>query len=361
MAAVVAASFVFGVRSHAPDTTPAPNPQAKLVSTTRLRLTGSVDSNSPAIWDLTDGVLRLFVVTSYNGRPSTAGGRNLAQLGAAQSASLEPWPGGGVWMEAIIADVDGTWYGYYHNEMPASAVCPGTDKVIPRIGAARSHDQGRTWEQLGIVLEAPAGAYVCATNNVFFVNGVGDFSVQLDPDSRDLYFFFSQYERAIAQQGVAIGRLAWADRDDPAGKMMVWRTRTWLPSARVISNGEDERIVYGAGTPVFPVSDGWHDAGTTTDAFWGPSVHWNSFLQMYVMLLNRAKDTKYDEEGIYVSFSPRLDDPRLWSAPSKILNGGSWYPQVMGLDEGIGTDKTAGEWARFFMAGASQYLIHFTR
>ena len=79
------------------------------------------------------------------------------------------------------------------------------------------------------------------------------------------------------------------------------------------------------------------------------------------MLLNRAKDTSFKQEGIYVSFSPRLDDPRLWAPPQKILSGGSWYPQVIGLEDGSGTDRTAGEWARFFMAGTSQHLIHFTR
>lgn len=358
--AIAIACFVLGARSHAQNA-PAANPQARLSATSRLKLTGDVDSNSPAVWDLSAGLLRLFVITSYDGHPSTASGRNLAQMGPARPSPLEPWPGGGVWIEAVVPDVDGTWYGYYHNEMPASDVCPGSDKVIPRIGAARSRDQGRTWEQLGTVLEAPFGQFSCSTNNVFFVNGVGDFSVQLDPESRDLYFFFSQYERAMMDQGVAVGRLAWADRDDPVGKMMVWRTRVWLPAAREINRGEQTFWVYGAGSSLFPVSDGWHDPGTTTDAFWGPSVHWNTYLQMYVMLLNRARDTKYDEEGIYVSFAPRLDDPRLWSPPAKILTGGSWYPQVIGLDDGIGTDKVAGEWARFFMAGTSEYLIRFIR
>ena len=360
IAVVAAAWFICGAKPSA-QTSPALTPLARLSATSRLRLTGSVDSNSPAVWDLTDGVLRLFVITSFAGRPSTAGGRSLTQLGASEEASLEPWPGGGVWMEAVIPDVDGTWYGYYHNEMPASAVCPGSDKVIPRIGAARSRDRGRTWEQLGIILEAPAGAFTCGTTNVFFVNGVGDFSVQLDAESRDLYFFFSQYERSMAQQGIAAARLAWADRDDPVGKLMVWRTRAWLPAARAVTMGGEVAWTYLPGTPIFPVSDGWHDEGTKTDAFWGPSVHWNSYLQMYVMLLNRAKDTKYNQEGIYVAYSPGLDDPRIWPVPVKILNGGSWYPQVVGLDEGTGTDKVAGEWARFFMAGTSQYLIHFTR
>ena len=336
------------------------NPQAKLSEAPRVRLTGDVDSNSPAVWDLTRGVLRLFVVTSYSGRPSTAGGRNLLTLGVAQTSYLEPWPGGGVWIEAVVPDVDGTWYGYYHNEIPAS-VCPGIDKVIPRIGAARSRNHGRSWENLGIILEAPANAYTCDTNNVFFVNGVGDFSVQLDANSRDLYFFFSQYERSMAAQGVAVARMAWADRDEPEGKLMVWRTRAWFPAARLVMDGDQTAWAYATGTPVFASLDGWHDDDTTTDEFWGPSIHWNTYLQMYVMLLNRARDTKYNQEGIYVSYSPRLEDPAIWSAPQKILNGGSWYPQVIGLDEGIGTDKVAGEWARFFMAGSSQYLVHFTR
>ena len=97
----------------------------------------------------------------------------------------------------------------------------------------------------------------------------------------------------------------------------------------------------------------WHDADDKVDAFWGPSVHWNTAIEQYVMLLNRAKDENYAQEGIYVSFAPRLDDPSLWTAPQKILNGGKWYPQVVGSSLGTGTDKLAGASARFFMSGRS--------
>ena len=65
-------------------------------------------------------------------------------------------------MEAIVVAPDGTWYGYYHNENSAT-VCPGSGKVIPRIGAARSIDHGLTWTSLGIVLEAPPGSFDCQT------------------------------------------------------------------------------------------------------------------------------------------------------------------------------------------------------
>ena len=121
------------------------------------------------------------------------------------------------------------------------------------------------------------------------------------------------------------------------------------------------RWVYPAAVPIFPAVEPWHDDDTAVDAFWGPSVHWNTYLQQYVMLLNHAKDAAWSQEGIYVSFAPRIDDPSLWTKPVKILDGGAWYPQVMGLEDGSGTDKDAGRWARFFMGGVSEHLIQFQK
>ena len=71
------------------------------------------------------------------------------------------------------------------------------------------------------------------------------------------------------------------------------------------------------------------------------------------MLLNRAKDSQWTQQGIYISYAKRLDDPKAWSQPRRLLSGGRWYPQVFGLETGSGTDKTAGEVARFFMSGYS--------
>jgi hypothetical protein len=263
-------------------------------------------------------------------------------------------------MEAVIADVDGTWYGYYHNENPA-VQCDDTQKVIPRIGAARSDDNGATWQPLGVVLEAPFGSYDCDTNNRFFVGGVGDFSVLLDPDSRDLYFYFSQYQRRERQQGVGVARLAWADRDAPVGKIGVWNGRVWLPASRFRTTDGADRWIFPSAVPIFPAAESWHDGDNVVDAFWGPSIHWNTYLNQYVMLLNHAKDPEWSQEGVYISFSPRIDDPRLWSEPVKIFDGGSWYPQVMGIEDGSGTDKTAGRFSRFFMGGASHHLIQFIK
>jgi hypothetical protein len=109
------------------------------------------------------------------------------------------------------------------------------------------------------------------------------------------------------------------------------------------------------------VTRAWHDGNAAADAFWGASVHWNDYVEQYVMLLNRARDEQFNNEGIYASYAPTLDDPAAWSAPRKLRDGGGWYPQVVGLEPGSGTDKRAGRRARFFLTGRSEQYIEFEK
>ena len=134
-----------------------------------------------------------------------------------------------------------------------------------------------------------------------------------------------------------------------------------MPTRRFRWHTEDEvRYVYPAGVPIYRAAAGWHNE-LAVDACWGPSVHWNTHLERYVMLLNHAVDAEWRQEGVYVAFSRSLSDPTGWSTPKRLLAGGTWYPQVIGTDLGVGTDKIAGERARFFLGGRSQYLIQFVR
>ncbi len=139
-----------------------------------------------------------------------------------------------------------------------------------------------------------------------------------------------------------------------------WRGTTWVPARRSRMRQEGSAYMYPAGMPIYRVRDGWHE-GQSVDAFWGPSVHWNTYLEQYVMLLNHASDNDWHQEGIYIAFATSLDDPTSWSTPRRLLMGGEWYPQVVGTEPGVGTDKIAGERARFFMGGRSRYFIQFTR
>ena len=320
---------------------------------------GLVDSNTPVVWDRVDGRSELIVLTSFGGRPSRSTGDYLTLLSDAVPVSIEPWPTGGNWMEAVVTDHD-TWYGFYHNENQA-AVCGDRNINYPRIGAARSDDFGTTWIDLGIILEMPPTEFACATSNRYFVGGMGDMSAILDRSHRDLYVYFSQYGRDAAQQGVGVARMAWADRDAPVGKFSVWSAGVWLPATRVDDEEAGERWVYPPATPLVAPRKPWHDRNRSVDAFWGPSIHWNAYLQQYVMLLNRASDETWSQEGIYISFNPRLGEPGAWSPPQKIVNQGRWYPQVVGIELGRGTDAWAGRVARFFMSGRSDHTIEFTR
>ena len=325
-----------------------------------VTLPGGVDSNSPGVWRKAGNKNTLYVFTSIDGTPSMSTGIGVGALGSPAGINLSPWPEGGNWFESVIAAADGAWYGFYHNERRAFACDESVLKVAPAIGVARSRNQGRSWTNLGIILSSPPDTDDCGSPNTFFVGGVGDFSVMLDDRSEYLYIFYSQYVSEHSRQGVAVARFAWADRNRPVGKVRVNVDGVWTSPVQE-ATPEGPKTIYPMAVPVFPATDSWHDVDGSVDAFWGPSVHWNTAIQQYVMLLNRAADSDWRQEGIYISFAPRLDDPRLWSRPTKLLEGGLWYPQVFGLETGVGTDKSAGAIARFFMGGRSEYLIQFKR
>ena len=102
-----------------------------------------------------------------------------------------------------------------------------------------------------------------------------------------------------------MARMVWADRDAPGGRVDLWNQQAWVPPSEFVADDGGQasasRWIYPAGTPLFPTTRGWHDADGVADAFWGPSVHWNTYLSQYVMLLNRTSDVNFTPEGIYVS------------------------------------------------------------
>lgn len=331
-------------------------PAAWLFRARRIELPAEIDSSNPAVWARVGGVLRLFVISSWGGVPVRSSGASLDSLRPGPPVAFISHPGHGVWMEAIIPDDTGAWYGYYHHERPADA-CGRPDRQLPRIGAMRSTDNGGTWQDLGIVLDAPDGSEACDSTNRFVLGGVGDVTAALDADRRDVYLYYSQYVRDGAAQGVTAARIAWADRDAPAGTAQIWSGGAWLPVSRSASGG----VVYPVATPLVRSRQPFHDRTATNDVFWGPSIHWNTYLRQYVMVLNRARDDHFGQEGIYISYAPSLSDPAQWTAPAKLRSGGEWYPQIISEAHGSGTDRIAGKQARFFMFGRSEWLIAFDR
>ena len=140
----------------------------------------------------------------------------------------------------MIADeTDTTWYAYYHDELPAYACGVPIDRFPASVPLSRStaESRGRAWASSS---RAPPGTEVCESSNRYVIGGVGDVSVMVDREWKDVYFYFSNYGRDPRTQGVVVARLPWADRDAPRGRVSIWQDGVWLPPARKPWTGTDD-------------------------------------------------------------------------------------------------------------------------
>jgi hypothetical protein len=297
-----------------------------------------VDSNSPVFWR--DDHLFLF----------SSGGEPMINTLNAQFEHMRTEPVGlsrqdhlPMWIESIWQSRNGTIYGWYHHER--IGVCPNSSLTVPEIGAVVSYDNGKTFIDLGIILSSGERTN-CFAQNGFFASGHGDFSVILDRERRYFYFLFGAYGGDVSQQGVAIARMPFANLLNPVGAVWKYHQGEW-----------SEPGIAGSATTIFPASVSWGEAGT--DSFWGPSIHWNTYLRRFVVLMNRSCCSPgWPQEGIYMTMNADLADPSGRTEPKKILSYDEWYPFVMGLGAGE-TSSEAGQRVRLFARHHSEWELVF--
>lgn len=249
-------------------------------------------------------------------------------------------PGDGKWLEAIWPDPDGNLYGWYHAERRLP--CAGK-LFLPRIAAARSDADGLVWRTLDELIVSPE--YDCGYRNGFVAGGYGDFSV-LPAGDGHFYIHYSSYVRDPRRQGVCVARYPIAARDRPGTAIRFWSGGAdWSPSV------EDAR-------PIWPAARGWQNPDPV--GAWGPALHWNRHLGVFVALLNHTANGQGNlrQEGVRIAFNADLGQPDGWSEPAPFVIGGHWYPQMVGPDAGDG-DTAAGETARLFIAGHSAWTVRF--
>ncbi len=99
-------------------------PYAALLPASALSFPNATDSNSPAVWEVVDGVWTLSLFNSVAGWAELSRGSSLRTLTGRGDIRFEgAAPHGGTWIESVIRDAD-SWYGFYHNEREHIG-CPG--------------------------------------------------------------------------------------------------------------------------------------------------------------------------------------------------------------------------------------------
>lgn len=322
----------------------------------------AIDCNSPMHWDGDT----LYLFNSFL-HPTRTEGPNISQLGNKTSVHLGDFDDLlDMWIEATWKDDDGTLYGAFHHEPDGVCFSDTHLPTAPKIGWLRSEDNGKNWKDLGFIITASPCAINCQTESPWDAGGTGDFVFFLDPKKEYFYFYGTSYDPRFEEQGVWAARMAYADRPAPSGKARKWYKGGW-----------NEPALWGHVTPVFPASRDYHKKDGSM--FWGPSIHWNKYLNLYVMVLNHAINTHLDADGIYISFNRDIGDPTGWSKPAMLIDldgihqgtaGGEtgladvqnngWYPQIIGMEKGE-TDKLAGRTARLFLGGLSNFEVTFLK
>lgn len=297
-----------------------------------------VDSNSPAFWR--DGKLQLF---SSAGDPLINTLDEQLQPIRTERVVLNHDGHMPMWIESVWQDQYGTLYGWYHHER--IGVCPNSNLTVPEIGAIISYDGGKTFTDLGIVLSS-GEITNCFAQNGYFANGHGDFSVILDRQEKYFYFLFGSYGGDLSNQGVAIARMSFSNLRSPVGAVWKYHQGAWSQPG-----------IGGWVTPIFPASVSWGES--QTDAFWGPSIHWNNYLQRFVVLMNRSCcHPNWPQEGVYLTTNANLADPLGWTVPQKISGYDDWYPFVLGVGPGE-TSSEAGQRVRLFIRNVSEWELVF--
>ena len=322
----------------------------------------AIDCNSPLHWDGDT----LYLFNSFL-HPNRTSGPDILHLGNQTRVHLGDFDDLlDMWIEATWKDDDGTLYGGFHHEPDGVCFSNTHLPTAPKIGWLKSEDNGANWKDLGFMIMASPCAVNCKTESPWDAGGTGDFVFFLDHQKQYFYFYGTSYDPRFAEQGVWAASMAYADRNNPSGKVLKWYKGGW-----------NQPALWGHVTPVFPASRDYHKKDGSM--FWGPSIHWNTYLNMYVMVLNHAINTHLDADGIYISFNRDIGNPRGWSKPTMlidlpgirkatkggeagladVLNNG-WYPQVIGTAKGE-TDKLAGRTARLFLGGLSNLEIEFVK
>lgn len=232
-------------------------------------------------------------VGQLNPSTSVFGGRET------DNGSSNGFNDGGMWFIGIRELDDGRLVGFFHAE---SHWYPRTTQgwqAYKSIGVAYSNDKGLTWGTPELILKQ-------STNKPDAPewSGLGDGCVIYNHLNNKYYCYYTPVSGSV--------NLSMAVSSDPEAAPDSWTK--WY-------NGSfSQPGIGGLDSPI---------AGLSSRPGANPSVHWNTYLNKFVMVWHGWN------EKLYISAS---DDGEVWESPQILLDEGdkTWYPVI------VGTDSTKG-------------------
>lgn len=221
--------------------------------------------------------------------------------------NFNKWDNGGSWLMSVHREQGDNLIGFYHAE---DHWYPHTSNDIAwkSIGVTYSTDEGVTWGEGKQIITSPLAKPASPA-----WGGSGDCCVVWDPFKNRWMCYYQEHNIYMAVS------------EDPKGAPGTWKK---------YYNGDFTEPGLGGQQSKLP--------GLTPGA--NPSVHWNTYLERWVMVWHAWGTTA----ETMISFSK---DGITWDTPqsiitSKIAAGGkAWYPTIIGE-----TDVTAGQIARIYYA-----------
>lgn len=255
-------------------------------------------------------------------------GPDLMQMEGAHPVLSPGAPGsfdnGGAWLYNVFPSMGPDWLGFYHAEDHEFSADPSSTFVAWKsIALVNSQDGGRTWIK---------GQQIITSSKTKpdkpKWGGNGDFCVVRDEKKQRWVCFYQDHF------------LSMSSSTDPLARSGTWKK--WYKGSF------SEPGLGGRNAPI---------AGLASHPGGNPSVHWNTFLQKWVMVWHT-----WSGSGLFISTS---DDLETWAAPQLLLASEKgeklWYPTIL-----ADTDLQAGReallcYARFPNAAAHERVFEVRR
>jgi hypothetical protein len=196
---------------HGPALVPIPN--------RAIEIPAEVDCSTPMVWDLVDGSWTFFAIASWGGLPVLLHGPQLDRLQRDGPITMVRHPGHASGWKPSCQTTTGTWYGYYHHEVPAE-MCGETRSddltsarrdraTMASPGKTGSHSRRAARQRWMRIVESLSARWASAIPASSSTRIIANCTVYFSPKT-------ARYrDRA---QGVANARLAWARSRCPDGE-----------------------------------------------------------------------------------------------------------------------------------------------